>query len=71
MQVEAVGICAGDAKTFAGAERFWGKFVNLNLRNVLFLDFSNICFKSNIFHIFRYLKIFVLNQIILLQNVFK
>ena len=24
-QVEAVGICAGDAKTFTGAERFWGR----------------------------------------------
>jgi hypothetical protein len=24
-QVEAVGICAGDAKTFTGAERFWGE----------------------------------------------
>ena len=24
-QVEAVGICAGDAKTYAGAIRFWGK----------------------------------------------
>ena len=25
VQVEAVGICAGDAKTFTGAERFWGE----------------------------------------------
>ena len=25
LQVEAVGICAGDAKTFTGAERFWGR----------------------------------------------
>ena len=24
VKVEAVGICAGDAKTFAGATRFWG-----------------------------------------------
>merc|ERR1712156_1027821 len=24
VKVEAVGICAGDAKTFTGAERFWG-----------------------------------------------
>jgi hypothetical protein len=24
-QVEAVGICAGDAKTYAGAIRFWGE----------------------------------------------
>jgi len=24
VKVEAVGICAGDAKTFCGAERFWG-----------------------------------------------
>ena len=23
-QVEAVGICAGDAKTYMGATRFWG-----------------------------------------------
>ena len=25
VKVEAVGICAGDGKTFTGAERFWGK----------------------------------------------
>ena len=25
VKVEAVGICAGDAKTFAGATRFWGQ----------------------------------------------
>ena len=24
VKVEAVGICAGDAKTYAGATRFWG-----------------------------------------------
>ena len=24
VRVEAVGICAGDAKTYAGATRFWG-----------------------------------------------
>ena len=28
VRVEAVGICAGDAKTFAGATRFWGKIFN-------------------------------------------
>ena len=27
VRVEAVGICAGDAKTFAGATRFWGKIL--------------------------------------------
>ena len=25
VKVEAVGICAGDAKTYAGATRFWGQ----------------------------------------------
>ena len=25
VKVEAVGICAGDSKCFAGAARFWGK----------------------------------------------
>ncbi len=25
VKVAAVGICAGDAKCFAGADRFWGK----------------------------------------------
>ena len=27
VKVEAVGICAGDAKTYAGATRFWGQLV--------------------------------------------
>ena len=26
VKVEAVGICAGDAKTYDGATRFWGEY---------------------------------------------
>ena len=27
VRVLAVGVCAGDAKCFAGAPRYWGKYV--------------------------------------------
>ena len=30
VKVEAVGICAGDSKCWAGAARFWGKFILLS-----------------------------------------
>ena len=30
VKVEAVGICAGDSKCFAGAARFWGKWLPVN-----------------------------------------
>merc|ERR1712079_978803 len=29
VKVEAVGICAGDAKTYDGATRFWGEYYRL------------------------------------------
>ena len=32
VKVEAVGICAGDAKTYAGATRFWGQSVSVSWR---------------------------------------
>ena len=31
VKVEAVGICAGDSKCFAGAARFWGKWLPVNV----------------------------------------
>ena len=42
-QVEAVGICAGDAKTFTGAERFWGRssFDLINFVSLILNSFND------------------------------
>jgi threonine dehydrogenase-like Zn-dependent dehydrogenase len=42
VKVEAVGICASDAKVFGGAERFWGKPGNF-LNDFLIFEI-NFCF---------------------------
>ena len=44
VKVEAVGICAGDAKTYDGATRFWGNYnisksLNNNLHQVMEKEF--------------------------------
>ena len=46
VKVEAVGICAGDAKTYAGATRFWGQ--SASLKNPFIQDDLQVTEKASL-----------------------